>query len=88
MVSYTKLTSKGQVTIPKLVRDQLKLQTGDRLAFQIGADGGVTLMRDAPRPFPFAGRLRHLAGSQPVSVEAMNEAIADAARERLERSGR
>lgn len=35
------LTSKGQVTIPKRVRDQLRLQTGDRLDFQVEEDGTV-----------------------------------------------
>lgn len=88
MVSYTKLTSKGQVTVPKLVRDQLNLQTGDRLAFHVGDNGDVLLMRDGPRPFPFAGRLRHLAPARPASIDELNEAVVEAARERLERSGR
>jgi AbrB family looped-hinge helix DNA binding protein len=88
MVSYSKLTSKGQVTLPKQVRDQLNLQTGDRLAFQIGENGDVLLTRDAPRPFPFVGRLRHLAGARPATIEEMNAAVADAVRERLERAGR
>ena len=32
------LTSKGQVTIPKDVRDQLGLRSGDRLVFEIDED--------------------------------------------------
>ncbi|CAN5910515.1 AbrB/MazE/SpoVT family DNA-binding domain-containing protein [soil metagenome] len=32
------LTSKGQVTIPKAVREQLGLKSGDRLVFEIDED--------------------------------------------------
>jgi AbrB family looped-hinge helix DNA binding protein len=38
------LTSKGQVTIPKAVRDALKLRTGDRLDFRVAEDGAVTMV--------------------------------------------
>lgn len=34
----TKLTSKGQVTIPKAVRDRLGLETGDYLVFEPEGD--------------------------------------------------
>ena len=37
------LTSKGQITIPKKVREALGLETGDSVAFRIGEDGTVTL---------------------------------------------
>ncbi len=37
------LTSKGQVTIPKEVRDRLGLDTGARLAFRVRDDGIVEL---------------------------------------------
>lgn len=37
------LTSKGQITVPKPVRDALGLRTGDRIAFRIAAGGQVTV---------------------------------------------
>jgi AbrB family looped-hinge helix DNA binding protein len=40
VIGLAKLTSKGQVTIPKDVRDRLKLKTGDKIAFVL-KDGDV-----------------------------------------------
>jgi AbrB family looped-hinge helix DNA binding protein len=37
------MTSKGQVTIPKEVRDALRLETGHRIAFQVRGDGIVEM---------------------------------------------
>ena len=37
------LTSKGQITVPKDVREALGVRPGDRLAFHIRGDGTVTV---------------------------------------------
>lgn len=37
------ITSKGQITIPKAVRDELGLRVGDRLAFRVLEDGQVVV---------------------------------------------
>ena len=34
------VTSKGQVTLPKALRDHLGIQTGSRIRFSLGANGG------------------------------------------------
>lgn len=42
MASST-LSSKGQATIPKLIRERLGLKAGDRLDFAVAPDGTVRL---------------------------------------------
>lgn len=39
----TTVTSKGQVTIPKRVRDELRLQPGSAVEFSVNAAGEVVL---------------------------------------------
>lgn len=55
------VTSKGQVTIPKPVRDELGLQDGDRVLFRI-VDGRAVLARTPD--------LLDLAGTVPVPADA------------------
>ena len=68
------LTSKGQITIPKSVRERLGLSAGDVLVFAVCADGSIRL--EVPqRARDVEGVLRDFAPSSPVSVEAMREAV-------------
>jgi AbrB family looped-hinge helix DNA binding protein len=48
----TSVTSKGQVTIPKAVRDRLGLRTGSRVRFELAPDGHVMLLAEGSPPLP------------------------------------
>lgn len=88
-MSTATLTSKGQVTIPKEVRERLNLATGDRVDFVIEADGSVRLRRLGRSIRDLAGIL-HRPGMKPVSVEAMHESLIETAAaedERIRRGG-
>lgn len=45
----TTLTSKGQVTIPKHIRDELQLQPGAAVEFTVNAAGEVVLQPHRPK---------------------------------------
>ena len=66
------LNSKGQATIPKAIREHLKLEPGDRLRFFKHPDGTVVLLPKLP-----TSRLRGIVSGrrQPVSIREMDEAI-------------
>jgi AbrB family looped-hinge helix DNA binding protein len=46
----TTLTSKGQVTIPKKVRDALQIGPGSAVEFAVNADGEVVVRRSGGKP--------------------------------------
>jgi AbrB family looped-hinge helix DNA binding protein len=71
------MTDKGQITIPRQVREQMRLRSGHKVEFMV-EDDSRAVMR------PAATRLADLAGILPkpkrtVSIEEMNKAIRDAA---------
>jgi AbrB family looped-hinge helix DNA binding protein len=78
------LTTKGQVTIPKRVRDHLKLETGARLDFVIEDDGTVVL-KPVTRHVRELAALLHRPGRRSVSVEEMDERIRTHLRRRFGR---
>ena len=71
------ITSKGQATIPKLVREQLGLKPGDRIKFFVHPDGSVVLL---PKQ-PVTAMRGMLKPRHRVTIDAMNEAIAARASE-------
>ena len=68
------ITGKGQVTVPKAIRDRLHLHPGDRLEFLVDGDGTV-------RVVPVTATLSQLKGmvrkpERAVSLTEMEDAIA------------
>lgn len=59
----TKLTSKGQVTIPKPVRDHLGIAPGSEVEFRLAADGNIVIEKaDGTRPPSRFAKLVGVAG--------------------------
>lgn len=44
----TTVTSKGQVTIPKHIRDSLNLEPGSKVVFDVNNDGELVLRKEGP----------------------------------------
>lgn len=68
------ITAKGQVTVPKVIRDKLRLKPGDRIDFLLDASGEL-------RVAPVTASVKQLKGmvprpTKPVTLEQMDEAIA------------
>jgi AbrB family looped-hinge helix DNA binding protein len=70
------VTAKGQTTLPKDVRAALSIKPGDKLRYLV-RDGEVRILR-ARSILDLKGVLKR-SGQAPVSLEAMEEAIADGA---------
>jgi antitoxin PrlF len=74
-MSEATITSKGQVTIPKPVRDRLSLRAGDHVEFAF-TDAGLVVT-------PVRRDLSSMCGifkgrrAKPASIEEMNRAIAE-----------
>ena len=79
------LTSKGQATIPKAIRDHLQLKPGDRVKFFVHPDGTVVLLPKLP-----SSALRGVVKPRrrPVSIAEMDEAAAAGAAEHVIRRKR
>jgi AbrB family looped-hinge helix DNA binding protein len=72
------ITSKGQVTIPKVIREYLHVKPGDRVKFFMHPDGTVVLLPKVPVT-ALRGILRWRG--RPATLEEMDEAIAAGASE-------
>jgi AbrB family looped-hinge helix DNA binding protein len=67
------LTSKGQITLPKSVRDRMGVEAGDRIEFVESEEGFLVV--------PATRDIRSLKGivpksKKPVTIEEMNQSIA------------
>lgn len=67
MTIESTLTSKGQTTIPKEIRDSLHMKSGDRMTFTLMPDATVILRLKSKSLTELAGTL-HKKGRKPVPV--------------------
>ena len=79
------VTSKGQITIPKKIRQKLDLHPGDKIAFRENEQGETVIESDRKSIKRLAGFL-HRPNQKKVTIEEMNEAIKQAAVDRYKRS--
>ncbi len=68
------VTDKGQVTVPKEIRDRLGIEPGVKLDFQIEADGSLRV-RPLRRGSAGLFGLLHDPARSRASVEEMNAAV-------------
>jgi antitoxin PrlF len=85
-MSEAKMTSKGQITVPKDVRLKLGLKPGDRVRFIVEADGRVRLL-------PAKRDIAELVGILPkpkraLTIEEMDAAVGRAIAEKFARHDR
>jgi antitoxin PrlF len=71
MTTAATLTSKGQTTIPKEIRDGLGMKPGDKMTFTLMPDGTVVMRVKSKSVVELAGVL-HRRGRKAVSIEQMS----------------
>lgn len=71
---FAVVTSKGQLTLPKPIRDQLGLTEGSRLDFSVNEQGWLMARPVTNTALGLAGMLRR-PGRVAVPVEDMAEAV-------------
>jgi len=75
------MTSKGQVTVPKAVRDDLGLAPGVQVVFARESDGSYRIHRQLRPVALLAGALRYDGPAK--TLDEMDDGIAQAAAEAL-----
>lgn len=71
MSNEATLTSKGQTTIPKEIRDSLSMKPGDRMTFTLMPDATV-VMRLKTKSVTELAEVLHKKGRKPVPVELLS----------------
>ncbi|MBI3752543.1 MAG: AbrB/MazE/SpoVT family DNA-binding domain-containing protein [Deltaproteobacteria bacterium] len=64
-----KVTTKGQVTLPKEVRERIGIEAGDEIDFE--EKKGFYILKKKPKPSPFdkwVGYLKHKKGEKPDEI--------------------
>jgi len=75
-----KLTSKGQLTLPKRVREHLGLSAGDRVEFRLEDQGSARVLPATRKARELLGILSPAGKKNPLSVAQMDENLRSAFR--------
>jgi AbrB family looped-hinge helix DNA binding protein len=79
----SKITSKGQITIPKEIRKFIRAEPSDRIIFTPLEEGKVLMTTQQTSVSSLFGMLNHRKKEKPVSLEEIEMAIR---KRRLERA--
>ncbi len=71
----SKITAKGQLTLPKAIREFLNVDIADRIEFTLLEDGKVLITGKKRPARKLFGILKHKKRPNPVSPEEMDLAI-------------
>ncbi|MBE8232424.1 MAG: AbrB/MazE/SpoVT family DNA-binding domain-containing protein [Endozoicomonadaceae bacterium] len=80
-MTLAKLTTKGQVTIPKDIRESLQLHSGDKIDFFVRESGEAVMRPISRKVDDVFCRLKNIK-KKTVSVEEMNQAIKNRLKEK------
>jgi AbrB family looped-hinge helix DNA binding protein len=82
MIELT-VTSKGQITINKRLRDGLGLRPGDKLQVEVQPDGGLVLppVKRRSKTWADVAGIAKRPGQPVLTIDELNDAIADAGAE-------
>lgn len=84
---FAKVTSKGQITIPKKVRDSLGIEKGTTVIV-IEKDGEAILRPKTGRAIDLAGLLGKPPSAVSLAIEEFDDAIGEAVAAEFARSAR
>ncbi len=65
------VTAKGQITIPKAVREALGVKPGSKVDFQPLEDGHIAIVKQGPKPKGRFDRFRGVATTKLTTDEIM-----------------
>ena len=76
MTSAT-ITAKGQITIPKIIRDLFGLSTGDQIIFEVDAEQHIATFKPFHKSLDdVLGMMSHRAPEKPLKIEDLKKAVA------------
>lgn len=84
MNNTTTITTKGQVTIPKHIRDELNLKPSDKVVFEVKDNKIVATKALSIKEMR---GIFHVPGKKPLSDREMDKVIAEAVVEKFRRKG-